>query len=396
MNPTIRLTDRIHYIGAHDRRKHLFENMWPLPEGVSYNCYLILDEKTVLVDTVEMGSDGDFVGQVKALLAGRTLDYLVINHMEPDHTGEIGNIVRTFPSVKIVGNKKTFNVLQAYFGITENLVEVADGETIDVGHHKLQFIYTPWVHWPETMMTYDLTEKVLFSGDAFGSFGALGGGVFDDEVEFSYYEGEMRRYYSNIVGKYSNMVQKAFAKLSCIEIKTICPVHGPVWRKDVLRVLGLYDRWSKQEGEHGVVVAYASMYGNTARMADYIARKVSEGGVRHIRVHDVSKTHASFLISEIWKYNGLILGSCAYNTQMHPMMDALTRELELLGVKNKHVGLFGTYSWNGGGVRSLNDFAGRIGWEQAAPAAEIHGAPTAEKTAACDVLAAEIAKRVIE
>lgn len=392
----IKVTDRIYYLGVNDRRKQLFENMWPLPNGVAYNSYLIVDEKTALVDTVEMGTSLSYVQQVEEVLDGRELDYLIINHMELDHSGEVGEIVRRYPNVQIVGNAKTFKILEAYYGVTDNLLTVCDGGTLSLGHHELKFILTPWVHWPETMMTYDVTDGVLFSADAFGTFGTLDGGIFDDELDFESYREEMRRYYSNIVGKYSNMVQKAFAKIAAagIDIRTICPLHGPVWRANPSKVIELYDRWSQYKSRDGVVVIYASMYGNTAVAADYIARRLSEAGVREIKVHDISKTHISYLISDIWKYKGVILGSCAYNAEMFPLMETLTRELQHMGVKEKYLGLFGSYSWNGGGVRNLQCFAEAIGWEQVASAVDIFGAPTPEKLAACDVLATAMAGRI--
>lgn len=392
----IKVTDRIYYLGVNDRRKQLFENMWPLPNGVAYNSYLIVDEKTALIDTVEMGTSLSYVQQVEEVLDGRDLDYLIINHMELDHSGEVGEIVRRYPNVQIVGNAKTFKILEAYYGITNNLLTVCDGATLSLGHHELKFILTPWVHWPETMMTYDVTDGVLFSADAFGTFGTLDGGIFDDELDFESYREEMRRYYSNIVGKYSNMVQKAFAKIAAagIDIRTICPLHGPVWRTNPSKVIELYDRWSQYKSRDGVVVIYASMYGNTAVTADYIARRLSEAGVREIKVHDISKTHISYLISDIWKYKGVILGSCAYNAEMFPLMETLTRELQHMGVKEKYLGLFGSYSWNGGGVRNLQCFAEAIGWEQVADAVDIFGAPTPDKLAACDALATAMAERI--
>lgn len=395
MNLKVNVTERIYWLGVNDRRKNLFENMWPLPNGVSYNSYLIKDEKTALVDTVEMGTDSGYLAWVENLLEGRDLDYLIINHMELDHAGEVGAIVRRYPNVQIIGNSKTFKILIAYYGeLTDRLIEVCDGAELHLGHHLLRFVFTPWVHWPETMMTYDVTEGVLFSADAFGTFGTLDGGIFDDEIEFESYREEMRRYYSNIVGKYSNMVQKALAKLAGMPVHYLCPLHGPVWRKNPTRVIELYDRWSRYQARDGVVIIYASMYGNTAHIADYIARRLSQEGVKKIKVHDVSKSHLSYLISDIWKYKGVILGSCAYNTNMFPLMESLTRELEHMGVKNKYLGLFGSYSWNGGGVRNLNTFAETIGWEQVAPAADIFGAPTAEKLAQCDALAVAMAHKI--
>ncbi len=392
---SLKITDRVWWLGVNDRRKQLFENIWPLPAGVSYNSYLIADRKTALMDTVECGSDSAYLSRIEEILGGRTLDYLVINHMELDHAGEIETIMRRWPEVKIVGNSKTFKVLEAYYGCHTNLLEVKDGEVLDLGESKLQFIFTPWVHWPETMMSYESTEQVLFSADAFGTFGAINGGVLDSQTRFEFYESEMRRYYSNIVGKYSNMVQKAFAKLAGVPVRTICSLHGPVWQASAARVIELYDKWSRYEAEPGAVVAYASMYGNTARMADHIAMLMAEKGVRDIVVHDVSKTHISYLINDIWKYRGLVLGSCAYNSEMFPAMETLCRELAHMQVKNKTLGLFGSYSWNGGGVRNLQKWAEEIGWEQPALAVEMHGRPTSEKYAACDDLAAAMAAKLL-
>ena len=377
MQYSVKVSEQVHWIGVNDRRKHLFENIWPLPNGVSYNSYLIADRKTALIDTVEMGSDGSYIDRIETLLDGRPLDYLIVNHMELDHAGEIESIVRRYPEIKIVGNLKTFRVLAAYFNnACQNLLEVKDGDTLELGEHTLKFVFTPWVHWPETMMTYETSEQILFSGDAFGTFGTLDGGVFDDQTCFDFYESEMRRYYSNIVGKYSNMVQKAFAKLAGVPVRTICSLHGPIWRTHAQKVIALYDKWSKYEAEDAVVVIYASMYGNTGRMADYIANGVAQNGVRNIRVYDVSKTHISYLINEIWRCKGVMLGSCAYNTEMFPLMENLCRELIHMGVKNRVLGLFGSYSWNGGGVRNLKTFAETIGWEQVCDPAEMHGRPT--------------------
>lgn len=391
---SLKVTDKIFWAGVNDRRTQLFENMWPLPNGVSYNSYIIRDDKCALLDTVATGSDRSYIDWIDSALDGKALDYLIINHMELDHTGEIEEVMRRYPDVKIVGNAKTFRVLEAYFGTCGNFMEVADGDTLSLGYHNLKFVFTPWVHWPETMMTYDQTDGVLFSGDAFGTFGTLDGCVFDCDVDFSFYEDEMRRYYSNIVGKYSSMVQKALAKLSEVPVNIICPLHGIVWRDDPAKVIGLYDKWSRYEGEKGVVVIYASMYGNTAQTADYIAHKISLEGVRNIRVFDVSKTHLSYLINEIWKYDGVVLGSCAYNLNMFPLMETLTRELLHMGVKNKKLGIFGGYSWNGGGVKGLSEFASQIGWEQVAPPAEIHGRPSCDKLGACDLLAKAMADRI--
>lgn len=393
LNP-LKVAGNIYWLGANDRKKHLFENIWPLPNGVAYNCYLIKDEKTALIDTIEAGVSGEFIEKIEALLEGRTLDYLVINHMELDHSGEVKEILKRYPNVKIIGNSKTFKVVEAYWGNVENLKQVEDGEELSLGRHNLKFVMTPWVHWPETMMTYDTTDQVLFSGDAFGSFGTLDGGVFDDEIDLAYYEEDMRRYFSNIVGKYANMVQKAFKKLDGVPVKSVCPVHGPVWRSNPEIVLGWYDKWSKMEAENGVVIIYASMYGNTEKVADYIARKIAEQGIKKIRIHDVSKTHISNLINEIWRYKGVVLGSCAYNSEMFPLMEQLTRELEHMGVKGRELGLFGSYSWNGGGVKGLKKFHEAIGWNLVSEPVDIYGIPNREKYEQCDALALAMAEKL--
>jgi flavorubredoxin len=391
----INITNNIYWLGVNDRHKHLFENIWPLPQGVAYNSYLITDKKTALIDTVDFSVADDYITRLKDHLQSRNLDYLIINHMEPDHAGMIGILRSLYPEVKIVGNKKTFKLLENFFGIHTNLHEVADGDILDLGTHKLRFTYTPWVHWPETMMTYEITEEALFSGDAFGSFGALNGGIFDDEINFNFYEDEMRRYYSNIVGQYSNMVQKALSKLREVSIRIICPTHGPVWRSAPSRVIGLYDRWSKYESNPGVVIACASMYGHTEKVADYLARRIAEQGVRDIKLYDVSSTHVSYLLSDIWNYSGLLLGSCAYNSNAHPLMEHLCAVLSHIGLKHKHTGLFGSYSWSGGGVKSLKLFADSAGLVQVAEAIEIAGSLTASEYASCDTLASAMAAKVL-
>lgn len=370
------VSNKAHYIGVNDRKKNLFENNWPLPYGVSYNSYLIADEKTALIDTLEFGSKDNYLEEIEAILQGKTLDYLIVNHMEPDHSSMIGWLIKSYPQVKIVTNSKAFKMLDAYYGVNkDSLYEVKEGDVLDLGYHKLKFVMTPWVHWPETMMTYDMTDAMLFSCDAFGSFGTLDGGIFDDEINFSFFEDEMRRYYSNIVGKYSHMVQKAFDKLKGVPVKFVCPSHGPVWRKNPEKAIELYNKWSLHEAEDGVVIAYASMYGNTEKMADYVARLIAEQGVKNIRIYDVSKTHASYILNDIWKYKSVILGSSAYNSGMHPMMQHLCNELEVLNPKNKNYALFGSYSWSGGGLKSLIPFAEKMSWNRVADPVEVMGSP---------------------
>lgn len=390
------ISNKIYYIGTNDRKKHLFENNWPLPYGVSYNSYLIADEHPALVDTLEYGSDPDYLTNIATILEGRPLEYLIINHLEPDHSSMIGEILRTYPDVTVVGNCTTFKLLANYYAVPqEQKLEVMDGSTLSLGHHVLTFAWVPWVHWPETMVTYDTTDKVLFSCDAFGGFGTLDGGIFDDEIDFDkFYLTEMRRYYSNIVGKWSDKVQSAFQKLGGLEIKIICPSHGPIWRENPGKVLSLYNRWSTHQAEKGVVIIYASMYGNTEKMADKIARALAQEGVKNIRVFDVSKTHVSYLINEIWEYNGLILGTCAYNGQMHPMMHHLVHEISVANPKNKVVGVFGSSSWNGAGVKTLKKELEAIKITPTEKSVELFGVTTDDKLQGVKEFAADFASRL--
>jgi flavorubredoxin len=396
MDNFVKINDSVYVISVNDRRKELFENIWPLPEGVCYNSYVIIDEKIALLDTVESTRGAGYVDSIARLLGDRQPDYLIVNHMELDHSGEVGEIKKRWPNIQIVGNAKTFKMIEGYYGITDGLVEVADGDELDLGKHKLKFVFTPWVHWPESMVTYDATDQILFSADAFGTFGTLDGALFDDQFARGRYDNEMRRYYSNIVGKFSGMVQKAFAKLAGVPVKIIAPLHGPIWREDPGYVLGLYDRWSKYEADDAVVVIYGTMYENTAAVADRIARTLAQQGVRDIRVYDASKTHVSFLISEMWRCKGIILGSCAYNGEMLPTMTNVISHMSHLSLKNRYLGLFGSFTWNGGGVRRLAEFAEKSGWEQVAAPVEIFGMVTPEKLATCDAMATAMAERIVK
>ncbi len=388
MHSIISIGDNINIVRVNDRRTNLFENLWPLPYGVSYNSYLIVDEKTALLDTVEFGSEHTYIERIEELLGGRSLDYLIINHMEPDHSGEMESVLLRWPGVQIVGNGQTRKILANYYKFPEkNFHEVADGDTLPLGRHTLQFHITPWVHWPETMMTYETEEQILFSGDAFGTFAATDGAIIDTEPSIGDYESEMRRYYSNIVGKYNGMVQKALAKLAGLPVKTVCPLHGPVWRGKAPEIIALYDKWSKAEADDAVVVIYGSMYNNTAHMADHIAEAAAAGGVADIKVYDVSKTHLSYLISEIWRCRYVVLGSCSYNGGMFPLMETLCGTMKSMGLKNRSLAIFGTGSWAGGAVRTLKIFAEESGWDRICEPVEIFGRATPEKMAALDGIA---------
>lgn len=386
----------IYRLGSNDRRTALFENLWPLPQGMSYNAYLVLDKTNVLIDTMNSCYGRDLASVVDQLIQSnlidhpehsRTLDYLVIQHMEPDHSTEIANLIRQYPQIKLIGNKKTFEILSQYYPTGDTpKIEVQDGDTLSLGTHTLQFLFTPWLHWPETMMTLEQTTRTLFSADAFGMYGALHGGLFDDETQVDRLESEMRRYYSNIIGKYSAMVQKALTKLGTHKIRSIAPLHGIVWRANPQHAIALYDKWCHYQADEAAVIAYASMYGFTEAMAEHIAQSLAQGGIRDIHVFDVSKTHPSFIESEIWRSKYIILGSCAYNGGMLPTMETLSNILSAANMKGKYLGIFGSCSWNGGGVKNLQIFAEKSGWEQLSAPIEIKGQSNAEKLSLCDDL----------
>lgn len=352
----------IFYVGVNDRIKHKFENMLPLPYGVSYNSYLITDEKTALVDTVDVCYGEVFIDKIKSQLGDKSVDYLIINHMEPDHSGSISLIRKYYPNMTIVGNKKTLEMLEGYYGIDDNTLEISDGEVLSLGKHKLQFHFTPMVHWPETMMTYDETENVLFSGDAFGCFGTLDGGVMDTEMNVDKYWDEMIRYYANIVGKYGAPVQKALQKLTPLDIKIICSTHGPVWKEYVSKAVDIYDRMSRYEGKEGAVVVYGSMYGNTERMAEAVAQGLTMGGIKNVVLHNVSKSDASVILRDIFKYKGLVIGSPTYSNELYPEIDSLLKKMEIRGIKKRDFAYFGSFTWAGIANKKLAEFGEKMKW----------------------------------
>ncbi|WP_346859912.1 FprA family A-type flavoprotein [uncultured Draconibacterium sp.] len=359
----VNLAEDIYYLGFNDRRTHLFENIWPIPHGVSYNSYLLVDEKIALVDTVERAFIDDYLDAIEEIIGEREVDYLIINHMEPDHSGALKAIVHRYPNITLVGNKKTFGFVESYYMKPENILMVHDDHVLDLGKHKLQFQMIPMVHWPETMVTYEENHGILFSGDAFGSYGTMDGGIFDDEINLDFYEVEVMRYFTNIVGKYCPHTQRAIKKLAGLDIKMIAATHGPIWRSDLNWILKRYNKWSSYDLDRGVVIVYGSMYGNTKKMAEVIARQISVRGIKNIRVYDASKTHSSYIINDIFKYKGFIVGSAAYNNAMFPAVETLLTTVEHMAPKNHYLGIFGNYSWNGGGVKNLQTFAEKIKWD---------------------------------
>ena len=344
-----KVTEDIVWVGASDRRLALFENIFPIPRGVSYNSYVLLDEKTVLLDTVDASVAGQFFENLEHVLDGRKLDYLIVNHMEPDHCAMIGDLVRRYPEVQVVGNTKTFGMIKQFFGtdFAERAVTVKEGDTLATGAHTLHFVMAPMVHWPEVMVTYDEKDKVLFAADGFGTFGALNGNIFADEVDFDRdWLDDGRRYYTNIVGKYGASVQALLKKASGLEIAVICPLHGPIWRENLGYILEKYQKWSTYEAEdQAVVILYATMYGNTASAADALAGRLAAKGVKKIAVYDVSNTHVSELISEIFRASHVVFAAPTYNGGIYPVMENLLADMKALAVQNKTVALMENGTW---------------------------------------------------
>ena len=392
-----KIRDDLYYIGVNDRHTHLFEAMWPLPDGVSYNSYLVKGKENIMFDLVKATEQTTFLEKLKEVLGDEPLHYLVINHMEPDHTSGIVALLARYPDIKIITNKRALPFLKNYYNVEDNIILVNDGETLELGDHAFTFYTTPMVHWPESMVAYEEKTKTLFSQDIFGGFGTLDGAIFDDEVEFGkYYLDETTRYFINIVGKYAQQAVRAIEKLAPLEIKMICPDHGPIWRKNPARIVELYTKLAKQETEKGVVIIYGSMYGNTERMAAAVAKGVAEGGVTNIRMHDVSKTPQSYLLADCWKYKGVILGSCSYNHNIFPTMGFLLSELKHQKMKNNIWGFFGSYSWNGGAVREFKKWAEEYKCNMIEDVPEIQGAATEEQLKELTELGREMAKRVLE
>ncbi|WP_294984201.1 FprA family A-type flavoprotein [uncultured Fenollaria sp.] len=391
---SVKINDFLYYIGVNDRQTQLFENQWPLERGVSYNSYVIKSTKTALLDTVKITKVDDFVTKLKEVLEGRDLDYLVIHHMEPDHSGAIETIIDLYPNVKLVGNKKTFELLENFYDVKDNLVLVDDFDTLDLGEVSLKFVKTPMVHWPESMVSYEEKSGILFSQDAFGGFGALDGTIFDDEINWDLYKSETRRYYSNIVGKFSKQVQAALKKLADFKINMVCPVHGPVWRENPDKIIECYDKWSKQETQDGAVIVYGTMYGNTEMMAEAIARRLAERGVKNIKMFDVSKTHKSYILNEIWEYKALIIGSCTYNNDLFPLMSDLVNVLKMNKLQNRVVAVFGSYSWSGGALKALKEFRDASAMDIVETTVETKSAPSKDDYMMLRQIADEVADKL--
>ena len=349
MHNTRKINDDIYYLRASDRRIELFENVYPVSQGMSYNSYLITDEKTCLMDSVDESIRGQFLENLQYALNGRNLDYMVVQHMEPDHCSIVPELFRMYPDMKLVASLQAFKMMENFYSLQteERRLVVKEGDTLELGKHTLKFIAAPMVHWPEVLMTYDVTDKILFSADAFGSFGAMSGNIFADEIDWDKdFKDEARRYYVNIVGKYGPQTQNVLKKASTLDIQMICPLHAHIWRKDLSKIISLYDKWSKYEAEKdSVVIFYGSIYGNTQNAAEILAMQLAENGMENVEVFDTSKTHVSFLVSKAFEYKTLVFAAATYNAEIFDTVQNLITELKNHNLSNRRIGLIENGSW---------------------------------------------------
>ena len=349
MHNTRKIQEDLIYVGANDRRLALFENHYPIPRGVSYNAYVVLDEKTVLLDTADAAVSDQFFENVEYALGGRPLDYIIVNHMEPDHCASLGRLLEVYPEATIICNSKTLTMIHQFFrnNVEDRVMIIKEGDTFSSGRHVFTFVMAPMVHWPEAMVTYDVTDKILFSADAFGTWGALNGNLFNDDVNFERdWLDDARRYYTNIVGKYGPQVQALLGKAAGLEINMICPLHGPVIRSDFGFFLDKYQKWSTYEPEEkAVMIAYGSIYGGTAAAADILANKLAERGVKNITVYDTSATHSSYILADAFRCSHLVFASATYNNNIFSTMEHLLHELKAHNLSNRTVALIQNGTW---------------------------------------------------
>lgn len=389
------IVDSVYYVGVNDRTTSKFENLWPLPFGVTYNSYIVKgSEKTALIDAVDSADIQKLENKISETIGSTKIDYLVVNHMEPDHTGAIPLLLERYPDITIICNKISTGMMKGFYGITcDRIHEVKENDTLDLGGVKLKFIMTPMVHWPETMMTLIEEKNLLFSGDGFGCFGALNGGVVDESMDTDVYIEETYRYYSNIVAKYGKFVQNALKKLKDIKLDYICTLHGPVWHEKIEEVVGIYDRLSRYQGEKGVTLVYGSMYGNTEEIAEVIAERLSENGIKNIRVHNVSKTPLSFLLADAFRYQGLIIGSPTYSMTLYPPIEAFMSALETREMKNRVVATFGSYTWASSACNRFNECLLKMNIEEVG-ALDMKQAPTINDIEGAKALADKVAEKL--
>lgn len=393
----IEIKPGITWVGVNDRITELFEGLWTIKqEGVSYNSYLIRDEKNVVIDLCKSMLTGEYFDQLQSLVPLEKLDYVVINHMEPDHTGALRSLLKNAPQVQILGTAKTQDMLNKFYGITENVRVVKDGETINLGKHTLRFVVVPFLHWPETMMTYEENQKVLFSCDAFGSYGALNGNIFDDPgMPVDWFEEEALRYYTNIISIFPKQVRKALARLSTIPVDVVAPSHGLVWRNNPKRIISLYDTWSNlatEPADPGVTLLYASMYGNTEEMMEVVAQGIVDAGVP-LNIFNVSKTPVSYILPKLYVQNGVMVGAPTYEGGLFPAISDVLKMAEAKHILHRKAAYFGSYAWLGGAAKEFTQTAETLEWEVMG-ALDFTGSPSREDLVRGRAFGVEFAKKL--
>lgn len=373
------ILDQIDWIGVNDRTTDLFEDFWPLPDGISYNAYFIDDDKRALVDGVKKNFTEELLNNLSTPNEDLHLDYIIINHMEPDHTGSLPTIRRIAPGAEIICTKKAKSMLESFYGITEDVTAVETGDQIDLGSHTLEIIETPFVHWPETMMTYEHETGTLFSGDGFGMFGALDGAIFDGQIDTSEFIDDTIRYFSNIIGAYSATVRAALSKLSSYEIAAIAPAHGLIWRSNPEEIVDIYSRLSNLEADPEVTLIYGSMYGFSESVMESVANGVQSVDGCKLKVIDGARTHPSFCLAESWKRRGLIIGSPTYEARIFTPIDQFVNLAKKKKLKDRRAGFFGSYGWSGGSIRELNEAADELNWDIVGGPVEFNGQASDQK-----------------
>lgn len=399
MHSTRKVKDDLIYVGGSDRRLSRFENLFPIPKGVSYNSYVLLDEKTVLFDTADESISRQYIENVVHALNGRPLDYMVVQHMEPDHCAMIDDMLRRYPEAKMVCSAKAVGMFAQFYGtdVAARALVVKEGDKLSTGEHTLHFVMAPMVHWPEVMVTYDEKDKILFSADAFGTFGALAGNIFDDEITFdTTWMNDARRYYANIVGKYGVQVQALLKKAASLDIEMICPLHGPIWRKDLGLLLEKYQKWSTYEPEDKtVMIAYATMYGNTENAANVLAGMLADKGVKNIAMYDVSETDVSELVAESFRCSHLVLAAPTYNSRIQPKMEAYLSDIKALNLQNRTVAVIDNGTWAAtAGKQMIGTLEGMKNMTILENTISIKSALAENQLGALEALADELAKQV--
>lgn len=399
MHSTRKVKDDLIYVGGSDRRLSRFENLFPIPKGVSYNSYVLLDEKTVLFDTADESISRQYIENVVHALNGRPLDYMVVQHMEPDHCAMIDDMLRRYPEAKMVCSAKAVGMFAQFYGtdVAARALVVKEGDKLSTGEHTLHFVMAPMVHWPEVMVTYDEKDKILFSADAFGTFGALAGNIFDDEITFdTTWMNDARRYYTNIVGKYGVQVQALLKKAASLDIEMICPLHGPIWRKDLSLLLEKYQKWSTYEPEDKtVMIAYATMYGNTENAANVLAGMLADKGVKNIAMYDVSETDVSELVAESFRCSHLVLAAPTYNSGIQPKMEAYLSDIKALNLQNRTVAVIDNGTWAAtAGKQMIGMLEGMKNMTILENTISIKSALAENQLGALEALADELAKQV--